>query len=148
MEHWIRGRWICVFGAPRFSVQRPKNPYFEGFRSDVAQKSGAPQTQIQRPHRSGERKVSPKFFRPKFFHGHPRSMPVPKFDTEYDRTKVPPYNGNDPRPPLVPRSSSHIGHGLSEAFYADTVRRVNLLTLAFALYFPAFERLRSTHPLA
>ena len=29
---------------------------------------------------------------------------------------------------------------LSEAFYADAVRRVNLLTLAFALYFPAFER--------
>ena len=25
----------------------------------------------------------------------------PNFDTEYDRTKVPPYNGNDPRPPLV-----------------------------------------------
>ena len=23
------------------------------------------------------------------------------FDTEYDRAKVPPYNGNDPRPPLV-----------------------------------------------
>ena len=22
-------------------------------------------------------------------------------DTEYDRAKVPPYNGNDPRPPLV-----------------------------------------------
>ena len=37
---------------------------------------------------------------------------------------------------------------LSEAFYADAVRRVNLLTLAFALYFPAFERLRSTRSLA
>ena len=36
---------------------------------------------------------------------------------------------------------------LSEAFYADAVRRVNLLTLAFALYFPAFERLRSTRSL-
>ena len=24
-----------------------------------------------------------------------------KFDTEYDRVKVPPHNGNDPRPPLV-----------------------------------------------
>ena len=24
-----------------------------------------------------------------------------KFDTEYDRAKVPPYNGNDPRLPLV-----------------------------------------------
>ena len=35
-----------------------------------------------------------------------------------------------------------------EAFYADAVRRVNLLTLAFALYFPAFERLRSTRSLA
>ena len=37
---------------------------------------------------------------------------------------------------------------LSEAFYADAVRRVNLLTLAFALYFPTFERLRSTRSLA
>ena len=37
---------------------------------------------------------------------------------------------------------------LSEAFYADAVRHVNLLTLAFALYFPAFERLRSTRSLA
>ena len=37
---------------------------------------------------------------------------------------------------------------LSEAFYADAVRRVNLLTLAFALSFPAFERLRSTRSLA
>ena len=37
---------------------------------------------------------------------------------------------------------------LSEAFYADAVRRVNLLTLAFALCFPAFERLRSTRSLA
>ena len=36
----------------------------------------------------------------------------------------------------------------SEALYADAVRRVNLLTLAFALYFPAFERLRSTLSLA
>ena len=40
------------------------------------------------------------------------------------------------------------GDSLSEAFYADTVRRVNLLTLAFALYFPAFERWRSTRSLA
>ena len=40
------------------------------------------------------------------------------------------------------------GDSLSEAFYADAVRRVNLLTLAFALYFPAFERLRSTRSLA
>ena len=37
---------------------------------------------------------------------------------------------------------------LSEAFYTDAVRRVNLLTLTFALYFPAFERLRSTLSLA
>ena len=37
---------------------------------------------------------------------------------------------------------------LSEAFYADAVRRVNLLTLAFALYFPTLERLRSTRSLA
>ena len=28
MGRWIRGRWICVFGAPRFSVQRPQNPIF------------------------------------------------------------------------------------------------------------------------
>ena len=39
-------------------------------------------------------------------------------------------------------------HQLSEAFYADAVRRINLLTLAFALYFPAFERLRSPRSLA
>ena len=39
----------AFLGAPRFSAQRPQNPYFEGFRSDVGQKSGAPQTQIQRP---------------------------------------------------------------------------------------------------
>ena len=31
----IRGCWICIFGAPRFSVQRPQNPYLEGFRSDL-----------------------------------------------------------------------------------------------------------------
>ena len=37
---------------------------------------------------------------------------------------------------------------LSEAFYTDAVRPVNLLTLACALYFPAFERLRSTRSLA
>ena len=41
-----------------------------------------------------------------------------------------------------------LGGELSEAFYADAVRRVNHLTLAFALYFPAFERLRSTRSLA
>ena len=35
----------------------------------------------------------------------------------------------------------------SAAFYADAIRRVNLLTLAFALHFPAFERLRSTRSL-
>ena len=27
--------------------------------------------------------------------------PKPYFDTEYDRAKVPPYNGDDPRPPLA-----------------------------------------------
>ena len=27
--------------------------------------------------------------------------PESLFDTEYDWAKVPPYNGNDPRPPLV-----------------------------------------------
>ena len=49
MGCWICGRWICVFGALRFSVRRPQNPYFEGFRSDLGQKSGAPQSRIQRP---------------------------------------------------------------------------------------------------
>ena len=29
MGRWIRRRWVCVFGAPRFSVQRPENPSFE-----------------------------------------------------------------------------------------------------------------------
>ena len=48
MGRWIRGRWICVFGAPRSSVQRPPNPYFKGFWSDLGQKSGVPKTQIQR----------------------------------------------------------------------------------------------------
>ena len=28
-------------------------------------------------------------------------MRVPNLDTKYDQTKVPPYNGNDPCPPLV-----------------------------------------------
>ena len=50
-------------------------------------------------------------------------------------------------PPKL-RTVAVIGYGLSEAFYADAVRRVNLLTLTFALYFPAFERLRSTRSLA
>ena len=36
-RRWIRRRWICVFGAPRFSVQRPQTPW-----SDLGQKSGAP----------------------------------------------------------------------------------------------------------
>ena len=30
----------------------------------------------------------------------PFEKPPPFIDTEYDRTKVPPYNGSDPRPPL------------------------------------------------
>ena len=33
---------------------------------------------------------------------------------------------------------------LSAAFYADTIRRINRLTLAFAQHFQAFERLHST----
>ena len=37
---------------------------------------------------------------------------------------------------------------VSAALYADAVHRVNLLTLAFALHSPAFERLRSTCALA
>ena len=37
---------------------------------------------------------------------------------------------------------------LGEAFDAGAVRRVNLLMLAFAPHFPAFERLRSTRLLA
>ena len=44
--------------------------------------------------------------------------------------------------------SPSISWDLSEAFYADAVRRINPLTLAFALYFPAFERWRSTRSLA
>ena len=39
-------------------------------------------------------------------------------------------------------------YDLSEAFYADAVRRVNPVTLTFALYFQTFERLRSTCLLA
>ena len=38
----------AFLGRPDFSPKGP-NPCFEGFRSDVGQKSGAPQTQIQRP---------------------------------------------------------------------------------------------------
>ena len=38
--------------------------------------------------------------------------------------------------------------GLVRPFTLTQVRRVNLLTLAFALYFPAFERLSSTRSLA
>ena len=34
------------------------------------------------------------------------------------------------------------------AFYADAIRHVNRFTLAFALHFPAFERLRSMRSLA
>ena len=49
MRRWIRGRWICLFGAPWFSLQRPPNPCLEGFQSDLGQKSSAPHTQIQRP---------------------------------------------------------------------------------------------------
>ena len=30
-----------------------------------------------------------------------KSQSQSNLDTEYDRTKVPPYNGNDPRLPLV-----------------------------------------------
>ena len=34
-------------------------------------------------------------------HTHRACLQHEKFDAEYDRAKVPPYNGNDPRPPLV-----------------------------------------------
>ena len=54
--------------------------------------------------------------------------------------------GNGPFPAFFEGLKGNLG--LSEAFYADAMRRVNLLTLAFALYFPAFERLRSTRSLA
>ena len=37
------------FGVPRFSVQRPRNPYSKEFQSDLGQESGTPQMQIQRP---------------------------------------------------------------------------------------------------
>ena len=46
------------------------------------------------------------------------------------------------------RAAENLPQELSKAFYADAVRRVNLLTLAFALYCPAFERWRSTRSLA
>ena len=39
---------LRFWGAP-ISVQSPQNLDFEGFRSDLGQNSGAPQTQIQRP---------------------------------------------------------------------------------------------------
>ena len=39
---------LRFWGGPIFSPEAP-NPYFEGFRSDLGQKSGVPQTQIQRP---------------------------------------------------------------------------------------------------
>ena len=46
MGRWIHGRF---WGAPIFSPEVPQNPCFEGFWSDLGQKSGVPQTQIQRP---------------------------------------------------------------------------------------------------
>ena len=40
----------AFLGCPDFQSRGPKAPsYFEGFRSDMGQESGAPQTQIQRP---------------------------------------------------------------------------------------------------
>ena len=39
----------AFLGRPDFQSRGPQNPCFEGFRSDLGQKSGAPQTQIQRP---------------------------------------------------------------------------------------------------
>ena len=38
----------AFLGRPDFQSTGPKTPYFEGFRSNLGQKSGAPQTQIQR----------------------------------------------------------------------------------------------------
>ena len=47
------------------------------------------------------------------------------------------------------KACKHDGsHTIATLARPDAVRRVNLLTLAFALHFPAFERLRSTHSLA
>ena len=39
----------AFWGRPDFQSRGSPDPYFEGFRSDLGQKSGAPQTQIQRP---------------------------------------------------------------------------------------------------
>ena len=37
------------------------------------------------------------------------------FDTEYDRAKVPPYNGNDPRPPLVVSKSPSVSTSMKQS---------------------------------
>ena len=40
---------LRFLGRPDFQSRGPQNPNFEGLWSDLGQKSGAPQTQIQRP---------------------------------------------------------------------------------------------------
>ena len=50
--------------------------------------------------------------------------------------------------PSIKVGKRPLGNGLSAAFYVYAVRRINQLTLAFALHFPAFECLRSTRLLA
>ena len=50
-REWAMDPWslnLRFWGAPIFSPEVP-NPCFEGFQSNLGQKSGAPQTQIQRP---------------------------------------------------------------------------------------------------
>ena len=42
MGSWIRGRWVCIFGAPRFSVQRPQNPHVKGFGAIWGKNLGRP----------------------------------------------------------------------------------------------------------
>ena len=42
MGRWIRGRWICILGAPRLSVQRPPNLILKGFGTIWSKIWGAP----------------------------------------------------------------------------------------------------------
>ena len=49
MGRWIRGRWICVWGAPDVSPNRSETLQNKGFRGLWTENRGAPKTQIQRP---------------------------------------------------------------------------------------------------
>ena len=46
MGRWVRGRWICVLGAPDFC---PKSLRNKGFGASELKTGGAAKTQIQRP---------------------------------------------------------------------------------------------------